>query len=263
MQGRMPWEKLYIEALIDSLNPSGNVLVVGFNLGHAADRIQTYHPKHLTIIESDSEAVKQAQQWASRHSNVTVLHQTWQSALPSLGSFDAIFFDGNPLQSAVQLQETARSSLSKGKEVVSMVDKTLPQLKTMRYCDQDLEEFYKLVGPSNAKAVARFLCELKTNQQISDEQYDRMIEKYDLERHALPSSKKQIDVVLGFLEDCLKSHMGKGSRFSCFSRNPISRFEDPQFFERIITNIDLDYRESFMPVDNGSKALIMVVEKVV
>ena len=38
----MEWEKPYMEACIDKLNPYGRVLEIGFGLGYSANHIQTY-----------------------------------------------------------------------------------------------------------------------------------------------------------------------------------------------------------------------------
>jgi hypothetical protein len=271
---RMPWEKHYIEALIDALHPSGRALEVGFGLGYSATRIQTYQPQTLTIIESDPEAAKRAIQWASQYSNVSVIQETWQNTLPKLGHFDAIFFNDSPLETQAQMkerQETCTSFLSRGKEMFALVDEKLPQLKSMHYSDQDLDEFYQQVGVSSPKETARFLSELKSNRQISEEQYEQMIQKYHLERENLLTRKQWVDPVLIFLQACLKNHMVKGSRFSCFSNHPFSKFEDPQFFEQVITNPDIDYHESLIPITVPKEceyyaypeALVLVLEKMV
>ena len=63
--------------------------------------------------------------------------------------------------------------------------------------------------------------------------------------------------------------MRKGSRFSCFCNNPSSKFEDAQFFEHIIMNVNVDYHEKLIPVEVPkeceyypfNEALVMTVEK--
>ena len=44
-QVMMQWEKPYMQACIDALKPTGDVLEVGFGCGYSATHIQTYHPK--------------------------------------------------------------------------------------------------------------------------------------------------------------------------------------------------------------------------
>ena len=51
-QVMMEWEKPYMKACIDKLNPSGRVLEIGFGLGYSASHIQTYEDiEEHTIIE--------------------------------------------------------------------------------------------------------------------------------------------------------------------------------------------------------------------
>src|SRR5215471_10530852 len=92
-QVMMEWEKPYMQACIDMLQPFGDVLEVGFGCGYSADHIQTYHPKSHTIIEYHPVVAAQARQWAKAYSNVTIIEDTWQSALSKLGVYDCIFFD--------------------------------------------------------------------------------------------------------------------------------------------------------------------------
>ena len=99
-QVMMEWEKPYMEACIDAMRPSGDVLEVGFGLGYASTRIQHYKPKSHTIIECDPVVAKRAREWAKEYSDVTIVEKTWQEALPELGQFDAIFFDDYPLEEA-------------------------------------------------------------------------------------------------------------------------------------------------------------------
>ena len=49
----MEWEKPYMEASIDILKPTGDVLEIGFGLGYSANAIQKYDINMHTIIETD------------------------------------------------------------------------------------------------------------------------------------------------------------------------------------------------------------------
>ena len=44
-QVMMEWEKPYMEAIIDEIKPTGDVLEIGFGCGYSATRIQHYNPK--------------------------------------------------------------------------------------------------------------------------------------------------------------------------------------------------------------------------
>lgn len=272
---RMAWEKPYLEALIDHLNPSGEVLEVGFALGYSSNRIQTFHPKHHVIIESDPEIAAKALKWAEHNPAITVIHDTWKNALPNLGIFDAVFF--NDIDPELEAQKTRNLNtgnmvIKKGQALISRIKEQIPQIASTKYTDSDLDVFFNQVGQFQPSQMANFLHDLMKNEQISKECYERLLAKHNLQKTAPPtttSTEKHTDVMLLFLQDCLQNHMRKGSRFSCFASSPISKFENPEFFDAIITSPNYDYQERMMPVDvptsceyyKHDEALIMLVEK--
>lgn len=96
-QVMMEWEKPYMEALIERLNPSGDVLEIGFGLGYSADAIQKYNISSHTIIENDPQVLEKAYQWAEKQKyQVNIIEGTWQNRLRDLTKFDSIFFDDSP-----------------------------------------------------------------------------------------------------------------------------------------------------------------------
>ena len=97
-QVMMEWEKPYMEACIDELNPRGNVLEIGFGMGYSATRIQKYKPQSHTIVEMDPAVIKRLKKWAKDYDNVMVVEGTWQEKVHTLGTFDEIFFDDYPLK---------------------------------------------------------------------------------------------------------------------------------------------------------------------
>ena len=239
------------EALIDRLQPEGRVLQIEFSSGIAAERIQSRHPKHHTIIEPNrniAEKAKTKPGWE-------VISGRWEKVLPALGSFDAIFYDDfKPEREREQakLLADASTTVQKGKEALSKARARFPNLTQMKYSDSDLEQLFAQFGKDKQPQLAHFLKELLRNGQISQDQYEAR--GYGLEvPRALPPS----DPILAFLRACLKNHMGKGSRFVCISSSPVSKFEDPRFFEEIITNPDYDYEED-VPFKG---ALVFVVIK--
>lgn len=267
------WRKLYIESLIDHLRPSGSVLEVGFGLGHAAERIQSHHPKAHTIIESDPKIAKEAKQWAAKHSHVTVIQDFWQNAMVGLGQFDAIFFNDFPLDSDIEFlksvsSEDIASTSSKAKKLVEALEKQMAQI-TVKFSDQDIEDFYQKVGQFNLQELPSFLSTLKKKGCITDKQYKTAMKKYHLENdHSQKTAidpSKLVNPMLDFMETCLDNHMKKGSRLSSFLITSISKYEDASFFDRIILNPKVDYQEqlisipipNFHPIDS----LIMLIEK--
>lgn len=268
---RMEWEKPYLDALIDRLRPCGDVLEVGFAQGFASTRIQTFHPTHHTIIESDPMAAAEAVKWAQGNPAITIIQDSWETALPQLKQFDAVFFnDFKPHLEADR--EIGNMVVESGKKLLAKVQEELPQLKTLQYSDGDLDEFFAQVGQFNPAEMAIFVSELKKNGQISTDQHEKMALKYRLEKKEAPASQeKQTDPVLVFLNACIKDHMRKGCRFSFFAGSPQSKYENPEFFETIITNPYFDYQERLMAVDvpascpyyKYTEALVMVIEKYV
>jgi len=97
-QVMMEWEKPYMEASIDFLQPKGNVLEIGFGCGYSASQILKHPIKSYTVIECDGVVIKKAKEWAKKYNTpITIIEGTWQDKLHSLGVFDEIYFDDFPL----------------------------------------------------------------------------------------------------------------------------------------------------------------------
>ena len=97
-QVMMEWEKSFMESCIDGLQPTGDVLEIGFGLGYSAIHIQKYKPKSHTIIEMDPLVIKRLKKWARNYDNIIIVEGTWQEKIQGLGTFDEIFFDDYPLK---------------------------------------------------------------------------------------------------------------------------------------------------------------------
>jgi hypothetical protein len=264
----MHWETYYKKALIEALHPFGDVLQVGFGSGIVAQEIQSYHPKSHTIIESNPLAVAAAKKVGLPY--VTVIHDTWQNAILSLGEFDTVFFNEfsrDKVAEVARCREQASMVVAEGQATIAMIKQTLPQLTTQCYSDADLEEFFQALGTYDPQQMTVFLAELHHTQQISQEQYVMFLLKYKLKR-AEPKVSKVSSPAFVFFQDCLK-HLRFGGRFSCFSPNPLSKYEDPDFFESIITNPNFDYHEHTISVSVPSscdyypfkEALVLVIQK--
>ncbi len=66
-QVMMKWEKPYMEASIDILNPRGDVLEIGFGFGYSATQIMKYKPKSYTIIECDPHIIQNINRWRDKY----------------------------------------------------------------------------------------------------------------------------------------------------------------------------------------------------
>jgi SAM-dependent methyltransferase len=97
-QVMMEWEKSYMEALIDNLNPTGDVLEIGFGFGYSATRIQQHNIKSYTVIECDPASIERAKKWAKKQPHpVTVIEGFYHIEIQKLNKkFDAVFIDDSP-----------------------------------------------------------------------------------------------------------------------------------------------------------------------
>ena len=268
------WKKLYAEALIDTLKPSGNVLQIGYGLGIAADRIQKLKPKSHVIIESNPTIVSQMKSWAEKNPGVSILEKNWEQAFPKLGAFDAIFFNDDSQDDGEILNglfpEQMELASNQAKQVLNKIKDQIAHVKIV-FTEMDSEEFYQKIGQFNANYLFEFFSLLKENGNVSEELYKKTIKKYHVTKGREADQKQTAqnegakDSLLMFLEECVKNHMRKGSRFTGFLKNQESKYPDSAFFESIITNPELDYREETITInmsDKPRKAIIMLVEKI-
>jgi len=94
-QVMMEWEKSYMEAMVEKLNPSGDVLEIGFGMGYSANAIQKFDINSHTIIEADENVLKKLKEWAPLQKHkVNIIEGCWQYNLPSMTQkFDSFFVD--------------------------------------------------------------------------------------------------------------------------------------------------------------------------
>lgn len=296
-QVMMEWEKPYMKACIDALEPSGDVLEVGFGCGYSATFIQGYKPRSHTIIEYHPDLAKVAREWAKSYNNVTIIEDTWQRAIHKLGVFDTIFFDDYPLQSAKdslyleQVEETASTILQKGRKILKSLQEKLSFLKNMEYKDEDLDYFFQHLKEKDSIEKSHFLpffYDLKIKGNITDHQFEKVVLRLESEHLITGKVKGEFfekiqtvnfkdpyafhengDRFFEFLQICLKEHMRKDSRFSCYLDRPTSRYEDEKFFNHIITNPALDFKEHTIEIEVPKnckyypydKALVIVITK--
>ena len=190
------------------------------------DLVLYFQPKSHVIIESDPEHFLKASKWADGQSNVSVFQDSWEEVLPNLDYFDVIFYQSkvdNP-------QELGGTLLDQSQELISSVHAQIPQLKTIRYSDEDIDSFYQQVGHLHPEQTAQFLLELKENQQITEQQYRKFIEKYNFE---VPQKTivKMVDPIFHFFEACREKHMKSGSSLIVASSDFISKYENPDFYQ--------------------------------
>jgi len=256
-------EKPYIKALIEHFKPVGDVLEIGFS-EVSAEEVQKYQPKSHTIIENDPEVTQKAR----RISHLTIIEDSWKNALGKLGEFDAIIINGYPLASAqrqmlaiTELQH-AKVLLEEEKKIVKMVEEKIPDLTSIKYSDEDLDAFFAEADNEMYEELLRFLSDLKTSGQITEKQHQKCLKKYGRMKpeSALISFWKNPSHFFEFFSKCLKKHLRKEGRLCCYIDKAASKYDDPQFFNQIITNPSLNYEEKAITV-NSSEALMMMIQK--
>lgn len=265
-QVMMEWEKPYMQACIDALQPQGHVLEIGFGCGYSATHIQTYGPKSHTIIECHPMVAARAREWAKNYLNVTIIENTWQHALSHLDVFDCVFFDDYPLETV------------QGASLVPSIS----------YSGEDIDVFIDQLKKDNisVQSIYHILRQLKDRKQITDDLFDKAAQKIvdekveELLNGPTIITKEKIsqlalyrgnERLMQFLCQCIPHHMKKHSRFSCYLNDPLCTWENPDFFQNIIANPDVDYRETEIYVEvpehckyyKKDRALVIVIEKMV
>lgn len=266
------WKQLYTDALIDALHPSGDVLQVGFGLGIASNRILKFKPKSLVIIESNASIIPQMKSWAKKKPGVITIEQEWDKALGKLGVFDTVFFNDDT-QSDLEILNTLfpeemQLATDQTKQVLNDLNEEIAGVKAS-FSEKDIEDFYQKTGQFKLDELPDFFRSLKENGNISEELYQKTVKKYQLDKLKKAKQKrsekvKPKDPMLSFLEECLKDHMRKGSKFTAFLKNQVSKYTDSPFFESIILNPNLTYLEETITLkmnDKERKAISMTVEK--
>lgn len=104
----MEWEKEYMYACIDKLNPTGDVLEIGFGMGYSADKIQSFNVKSHTIIECNPVVLEKLEEYKKDHPNVIIVKGRWQDVLETCGKFDSIFFDDYVLDGTLDFSRLSK-----------------------------------------------------------------------------------------------------------------------------------------------------------
>jgi hypothetical protein len=95
-QVMMEWEKPYMIECITKLNPSGDVLEIGFGLGYSATAILEYSAvTSYTVIECCPVVWDKVEELKLKYPEITItlVKGRWEDVLITLGKYDSIFFD--------------------------------------------------------------------------------------------------------------------------------------------------------------------------
>ena len=294
LQVMMEWEKPYMEACIDALKPSGDVLEIGFGLGYSASQIQKYQPKSHTIIECEPDVIVKGKEWAKKYPNskITFIQGLWQDKLKDLGTFDAIFFDDYSPFSADevdQIQENAKAiqKLEKNADVMHNAVKAMMQtMKGIKFTDAQVYEFANHLFSRNDieyDMVIDFMQTLVEQGNITPQQEVKFLDAYekkgkDQKKIEAPTTKEQLqdqlkdqgeDRLLHFYKLCLDKHMKSGSRMSSYVDFYQFKKQQQKFKDLIVSRPDVTFTKEIMHVDVptnckyyvGNQALILTITK--
>jgi hypothetical protein len=269
------WKKLYTEAMINALHPSGDVLQIGFGTDFNADQIQKHHPKSHTIIEANPQVYEAAQKWASKHQKINLIKGNWNQALPKLKTFDAIFFNEYPLEYEIAImnflfpEDTFRTS-KEVRKLIHSVEEQLSQM-SLQFTDRDIEEFYQEIGQYHLNEMPEFFQKLKENGNITKAQYDHAAKKHHFSQLQKQKSQEPgtpeeqaASNMLSCLGECLKRHMNNNATFLSFLDSQTSKYDNSQYYDNIISNPHIDYKESKVQIktsDHPREGLIALIRK--
>lgn len=294
-QLRMEWEKPYMEACVDSIEPKGDVLEIGFGLGYAANRIQKHKPKSHIIIEPNPEIAENARKWAEKQkgAKIEIIEGNWQEALNKLNAFDAIFFDDYALiepSDVKQLQQNVRQyqqAADQAGQLRNEIAQKLEQFRGVKFTDEDLSEFAKESVQRVAvtvQDVLGFIDNLTEMKNITPKQRDNFLKEFHeraaknlilrgiTNRENMKSSLCRICPVghfTTFIDACLKSHMKPGARLSAYVGSPDALQTSQLIQDKILSRKDINVKEKAISVDvppncqyyEGDKALILTIQK--
>ncbi len=104
-QVMMEWEKPYMEACIKALEPKGDVLEIGFGLGYSARALCSFPIQSYTVIECEPVVWEKVIEFQKDypHIKINLIKGRWQEMLPTLPTFDTIFFDDFPYKEYLEL----------------------------------------------------------------------------------------------------------------------------------------------------------------
>ena len=90
----MSWEHPMMSASAAYVTQNrGDILEIGFGMGMSAGYIQSHSISSHTIVENHPQIIEKAEKWASGKANVTIVSQSIEDCVDSLGTYDGIFWD--------------------------------------------------------------------------------------------------------------------------------------------------------------------------
>ena len=285
----MEWEKPLIEAYIEYLNPKGKVLLIGFGLGYAAEKIYAFHPESLTILETDSILIKRINSWAKDKKNIHVIQASWKTQSSLLDKFDTIFFAQFEPFSLEELKtiKNSEGSFSKIAEETenlrTLVEQTFQETNARKFSDEEIGQFInaELKKPHILPIhLLQFLNNLSKLGNISVAQRDKYateIAKHE-KKDSFGSSLNALSFLqktnfqnefLNFIQIAFNHLLNPKGRLSAYAGTPSSRINLEEIKTKMSPQKNFHYQEKYLPVlipeecsyFHGDRFILFVIEK--
>lgn len=252
--------KISLVEFIEKVHPFGDVLEIGFGVG--SKEMEKYHLKSLLILEECAQKFEKAQKWAENKEGVTLFSGFWQNKLPSLGTFDCIYleepFRGN-IEEFEKTQKKALGFLKEGKKLQEEIYEQFPEINTLKYKESEVFSFCETMKEEK-KALSRFLAELFSKGQISDQIYEKAKQKYVLEDLKV-SISKPLEDPFSLIRSCFENHLRGGGSLAFLLPEGISVYENSFFLTEIIAGFNVDFFEYSVLTKNSKQMNGYLVQK--
>jgi hypothetical protein len=163
-QVMMEWEQPYMEACIDTLDPSGSVLEIGFGLGYSAKKLcLNQNVKKYSVIECSPIVWKKFENFQQEIYQIRpdlemeLIKGRWQDIIYEIDIYDSIFFDdytydGNYLENVSRINKFVYEILINHSKIGTRISF---YSTTNKFCELDCLKItyteYKINIPDNCK----------------------------------------------------------------------------------------------------------------
>ena len=270
-QVMMEWEQPYMEACIDTLDPSGSVLEIGFGLGYSAKKLcLNQNVKKYSVIECSPIVWKKFENFQQEiyqirpDLQIELIKGRWQDVIYEIDIYDSIFFDdytydGNYLENASRINKFVYEILINHSKIGTRISF---YSTTNKFCKLDCLKItyteYKINIPENCKYARGDKMYIPVLEKIGQPDIDikdkllTYIPINNIQKELKP--KINLLVVDNFLTNCLETEKYAltqdfirtgdypGKRTYCFANESIKQTIQSYLnnFSGKITNFTLD-----------------------
>ena len=253
-----------LKEFVDQIAPSGDVLQIGFGRRSVGESIRYHNPKSHVLISLSYD------------------DDSWKEALNPLPAFDTILFIAPYHHFENTDSEGSFSLVNEGKKKMQEIESRFSFLKDIAYSDKDIEMFFTLLDREtlvDPKHFLHFFSDLERKKNITHDQMatiqnrlkqeklisEETLKAFFAEEGDPPSpdmsAQKENALFFEVLQRCLKSHIKKGSIFRAYLYNATSKLNDHEFFNEIIIDPFLEYKEEVHPLVDSREVSWVTITK--